>query len=107
MTMPDDELTAHEKQALVNHWLARGKPGLQFGNEDYCFNLQALLHCSDPILVERCRKRTLALRQLLARWNDNHTEVPNESETIEVRPGQPALRPGRPRPGLRPDKGED
>jgi len=107
MTMPDDELTADEKQVLVNHWLARGKPALEFGKDDYVFNLQALLHCSDPIVVEHCRRRTPALPWLLARWNNNHMEVPNESEIIEVRPGQPALRPGRPRPGLRPDKGED
>jgi hypothetical protein len=85
--MPDDELTADEKQALVSHWLARGKPGLEFGKHNYVFNLQALLHCSDPFVVERCRRRTAALRQLLARWNNNHTEVPNESQTTEVRPG--------------------
>ena len=91
MTMPDDELTADEKQALVSHWLARGQPDLEFGKQGCCFNLQALLHSSDPILVERCRRRTAALRQLLARWNNNHVEVPNESETTEVRPGQPAL----------------
>jgi hypothetical protein len=88
MSMTDDELTPNEKQALVNHWLARGKPGLKFGKEGYCFNLQALLHSSDPTLVERCRRRTPALRQLLARWNSNRTEVPNESQTIEVRPGE-------------------
>ena len=91
MTMPNDELTLEEKQALVKHWLARGRPDLAFGKEDYCFNLRALLHSSDPILVESCRRRTPALRQLLARWNDNRTEVPSESETIEVRPRPPAL----------------
>ena len=91
MTMPDDELTADEKQVLVNHWLARGKPGLEFGYDDYCFNLETLLYSGDPILVERCRKRTPELRQTLARWNNNHMEVPNESEIIEVRSGQPTL----------------
>ena len=88
MTMPDDELTADEKQALINHWLARGRPCLKFGEGDYVFHLQALLRCTDPFVVERCRKRTPALRQLLARWNSNNTEVPNESETAEVRPGE-------------------
>ena len=88
MTMPDDELTADEKQALVNHWLARGKPCLKFGNGDYIFNLQAFFQCTDPFVVERCRRRTRPLRHLLARWNNNRTEVSNESETAEVRPGE-------------------
>ena len=68
--MPDDEMTAHEKQALVNHWLARGNPALEFGKDDYVFNLQALLHCSDPIVVEHCRRHTPALRRLLRRSDD-------------------------------------
>jgi hypothetical protein len=86
MTMPDDELTADEKQALVNHWLARGKPCLKCGSGDYIFNLQALFRCTDPFVVERVRRRTRPLRYLLARWNKERTEVPNEGQTAEVRP---------------------
>jgi len=86
--MPDDELTADEKQALISHWLARGRPCLKFRNGNYIFNLEAFLLCTDPIVVEHCRRRARLLRHLLARWNNNRTEVPNESETTEVRPGE-------------------
>ena len=86
--MPDDELTADEKQALINHWLARGRPCLKFGEGDYVFHLQALLRCTDPFVVERCRRRTRPLRYLLARWNKERTEVLNEGQTAEVRPGE-------------------
>jgi len=84
MTMPDDELTTDEKQALLKHWLDRGKPTVTLGQARW-FNLQALLYSSDTYVAQRRRDHTPALRQLLARWNNN-TEVPNEGETIEVRP---------------------
>jgi hypothetical protein len=83
--MPDDELTTDEKQALLKHWLDRGKPTITLGQARW-FNLRALLYSSDTYVAQRRRDHTPALRQLLARWNSNHTEVPNEGETIEVRP---------------------
>ena len=85
MTMPDDELTTDEKQALLKHWLDRGKPTVTLGQAQW-FNLRALLYSTDTYVAQRRRDHTTALRQLLARWNSNHMEVPNEGQTIEVRP---------------------
>jgi hypothetical protein len=82
--MPDDELTTDEKQALLKHWLDRGKPTVTLGQARW-FNLRALLYSTDTYVAQRRRDHTPALRQLLTRWNNN-TEVPNEGETIEVRP---------------------
>ena len=90
MTMPDDELTPEEKQALLQHWLDRGKPTVTLGEARW-FNLKALLYSNDTFIAQKRSDHTPELRQLLARWNDNHTEVPNESETIEVRPAKSAL----------------
>ena len=88
MTMLDDELTPEEKQALLKHWLDRGKPTVILGRARW-FNLQVLLYSTDTYVAQRRRQRTPALRQLLARWNNHQAEVPNE--TIEVRPGQATL----------------
>ena len=90
MTMPNDELTPEEKQALLKHWLDRGRPTVTLGQARW-FNLQALLYSSDTYVAQRRRDHTPALRQILARWNSNKTEVANESQTTEVRPGQPTL----------------
>jgi hypothetical protein len=99
--MTNDELTPDEKQALIKHWLDRGKPVLQFGCGSYILDLRALLQCTDPFVVERLARRTRPLRYLLARWNNDRTEVPDESQTTQVRPGEQTLRPGRPRSSLR------
>lgn len=90
MTMPDDELTPEEKQTLLEHWLDRGKPTVTLGEARW-FNLKALLYSNDTFIAQKRSDHTTALRQLLARWNSNHTEVANESQTTEVRPGQPTL----------------
>lgn len=79
------ELTPEEKALLVKQWTDRGKPTVILGQSQW-FNLEALLHSTDTYLAQKCRDHTPALRQVLARWNNNHTEVPNES--IKVRPGQ-------------------
>ena len=84
------ELTPDEKQALVKHWLARGKPTITLGQSQW-FNLRSIIYSTDTFLAQKRCDHTPELRQLLARWNDNRTEVRNESETTEVRPGQPAL----------------
>jgi hypothetical protein len=83
--MLDGELTPDEKQALLKHWLDRGKPTVTLGQARW-FNLEVLLYSTDTYVAQRRRDRTPALRQLLARWNNNHVEVPNEG--IEVRPGE-------------------
>jgi hypothetical protein len=85
MTMPDDELTPEEKQALLKNWLDRGKPTVTLGQARW-FNLEALLYSTDTYVAECRRDHTPALRQILARWNNNQVEVPNEN--IEVRPGE-------------------
>ena len=81
------ELTPEEKETLVKHWLARGKPTIILDQAQW-FNLEAILYSTDTFLAQKRRDHTPALRQILARWNSNHTEVSNESETTEVRPGQ-------------------
>ena len=84
------ELTTEEKESLVKHWLARGKPTITLGQSQW-FNLRSIVYSTDTFLAQKRCDHTPELRQLLARWNDNRTEVRNESETTEVRPGQPAL----------------
>ena len=86
--MLDGELSPEEKQALLKHWLARGKPTVMLGEARW-FNLKALLYSTDTYVAQCRRRRTPALRQVLARWNNNQAEVANES--IEVRPGEPKL----------------
>jgi len=76
-----------EKQALLKHWLDRGKPTITLGQAHW-FHLEVLLYSTDTYVAQRRRDRTPSLRQLLAHWN-NQAEVPNE--IIEVRPGQPTL----------------
>ncbi|MGB5924579.1 MAG: hypothetical protein WBH01_00575 [Dehalococcoidia bacterium] len=88
MTMPDGELTPEETQALLKHWLDRGKPTVILDQARW-FNLQALLYSTDSFVAQKRRDHTPALRQILARWNNNQAEVPNEN--IEVRPGEPPL----------------
>lgn len=88
MTMPDGELTPEEKQALLKHWLDRGKPTVILGQARW-FNLKALLYSTDNYVTQRRCDHTPALRQVLARWNNNQAEVPDE--TIEVRPRQGTL----------------
>jgi len=85
--MFDGELTPEEKQALLKHWLDRGKPTLTLGQARW-FNLEVMLHSTDSFIAQKRREHTAELRQLLAHWN-NQAEVPNE--IIEVRPGQPTL----------------
>jgi hypothetical protein len=87
-TMPDDELTPEEKKALLKHWLDRGKPTVTLGQARW-FNLEVLLYSNDTYVAQRRRDRTPALRQILARWNNNQAEVPNE--TIKVCPGEPTI----------------
>jgi hypothetical protein len=87
-TMPDGELTSEEKRALLKHWLDRGKPTVILGQARW-FNLEVLLYSTDTYVAQRRRDRTPALRQILARWNNNQAEVPNEG--IEVRPGEPKI----------------
>ncbi len=82
------ELTPEEKELLLKHWTDRDMPVVTLDQSQW-FNLKALLYSTDTYLVQKCRDHTPALRQVLASWNNNHVEVPNE--TIEVRPGQPKL----------------
>jgi hypothetical protein len=84
-TMPDGELTLEEKKALLKHWLDRGKPTVILGQARW-FNLEVLLYSTDTYVAQRRREHTSELRQLLARWNNNQAEVPNEN--TEVRPGE-------------------
>ena len=86
--MLDGELTPEEKQALLQHWLDRGKPTVTQDQARW-FNLKALLYSRDTYVAQRCRDHTPALRQILALWNNNQAEVPNES--IKVRPGDPKI----------------
>jgi hypothetical protein len=86
--MPDDELTPEEKQALLKHWLDRGKPILTLDQARW-FNLEVMLHSTDTFIVQKRSDHTPALRQLLARWTNNQAEVANES--IKVRPGESTL----------------
>ncbi len=86
--MPDDELTPEEKQALLKHWLERGKPTVILDQARW-FNLRALLYSTDSFVAQKRRDHTPALRQTLARWNNNQAEVPNEN--IKVRLGEPTL----------------
>jgi DNA-binding HxlR family transcriptional regulator len=79
------ELTSEEKDLLVKHWTDRGKPTVTLGRSQW-FNLEAMLYSTDNYLAQKRRDHTPALRQILVRWSNNHTEVPNES--IEVRPGE-------------------
>ena len=82
----DGELTPEEKDLLIKHWIDRGKPTVTLGRSQW-FNLEAVLYSTDTYLAQKRRDHTPALRQVLARWNNNHAEVPNESEATEVRPG--------------------
>ena len=84
------ELTPEEKELLIKHWTDKGKPTVTLGQSQW-FNLEAVLYSTDTYLAQKRRDHTPALRQVLASWNNNHAEVPNESETTEVRPGQQAL----------------
>jgi len=84
------ELTAEEKELLVKHWINRGRPTVTLGQSRW-FNLEAVLYSTDTYLAQKRRDHTPALRQVLARWNNNHTEVSNESATTEVCPGQQIL----------------
>jgi hypothetical protein len=86
--MFDGELTLEEKQALLKHWLDRGKPTVILGQARW-FNLEALLYSTDTYVAQRRRDHTPALRQILARWNNNQVEVPDE--TIKVCPGEPTI----------------
>jgi len=79
------ELTPDEKELLVKHWTDRGRPTVILGRSKW-FNLEAVLYSTDTYMAQKCREHTPELRQVLARWNNNHTEVPNES--IKVRPGE-------------------
>jgi len=81
------DLTLQEKQALLNHWLARGKPIITLDHALW-FNLEAILYATDPFLAEKRRQHAPELRRLLNDWN-NKAEVQNEA--TEVRPRQPAL----------------
>ena len=85
--MFDEELKPEEKQALLKHWLARGKPTVTLGQARW-FNLKVLLYSTDTYVAQWRRDRTPALRQLLAHWN-NQAEALNEA--IEVRPGEPKI----------------
>ena len=87
-TMPDDELTPEEKQALLQHWLAEGKPTITLGEARW-FNLQAMLYSTDSFIAQKRRDHTPALRQVLAEWNNNQAEVSNEA--TQVRPAEPTL----------------
>ena len=89
-TIPDGELTPDEKQALVKHWHERGEPTLIMGRTQW-FNVEAMLNSRDPYAVQDCRDHAAALRQTLARWNNDHKEVADETKPAEVRPRQPAL----------------
>jgi hypothetical protein len=84
------ELTPEEKELLVKHWTDRGKPTVALDGSQW-FNLEAVLYSTDTYLAQKRRDHTPALRQVLAGWSNNHTEVPNESEATEVRTGQPTL----------------
>jgi hypothetical protein len=86
--MPDGELTPEEKQALLQHWLDRGKPTVTFGQARW-FDLKVLLHSTDTYVAQKRREHTPELRQILARWNNNQAEVRNAA--IEVCPGQSTL----------------
>jgi hypothetical protein len=86
--MPDGELTPEEKQALLQHWLDRGRPTVTLGEARW-FNLQALLYSTDTYVAQTRSDNTPALRQILAQWTNNQAEVPNE--TIEVRPAESTL----------------
>jgi hypothetical protein len=88
MTTPDGELTPEEKQALLQHWLDRGKPTVILDQARW-FNLQALLYSSDSYVTQKRHDHTPALRQILAQRNNNQAEVRNE--TIEVRPTESTL----------------
>jgi len=88
MTTPDDELTPEEKQALLKHWLDRGRPTLTLHQARW-FNLEGMLHSTDTFIAQKRRDHTPELRQALARWNNNQAEVPDE--TIKVRPREPTL----------------
>jgi len=79
------ELTPEEKALLVRHWTGTGMPPVTLG-QSLWFDLKALLYSTDTYLAQKCREHTPALRQILARWNNNHVEVPNE--IIKVRPGE-------------------
>ena len=74
------ELTPEEKELLVKHWIDRGKPTVTLGQAKW-FNLEAVLYSTDTYLAQKRRDHTPALRQVLARWNNNHAEVSNESAT--------------------------
>jgi hypothetical protein len=84
---PDNgDLTLEEKEALLKHWLARGKPTIALGKSQW-FNLEAILYSADTYVAQERHNHIPELRQILARWNDNHTEAAHENETTEVRPG--------------------
>ncbi len=97
------ELTPEEKELLVEQWNDRGQPAVSLGQSQW-FNLKALLYSSDTYVAQQRHDHTPALRQILARWNNNHMEVPNE--TTEVRSGESKVYPGRPCPGLRIGEGQ-
>jgi len=73
---------------LLEHWLDRGKPTVTLGEARW-FNLKALLYSNDTFIAQKRSDHTPALRQILAQWNNNQVEVPNEA--TKVRPGQPTL----------------
>jgi hypothetical protein len=74
----------------VKHWIDRDRPVVTLGQAQW-FNLEAMLYSTDNYLAQKRHDYTPALRQILARWNNNRTEVPNEGEITEVRPGQQTL----------------
>jgi AraC-like DNA-binding protein len=89
------ELTPEEKDALMERWQDRGQPPVTLGQAQW-FNLQALLCSADPFLAGKCRHHAPELRQLLARWSNNHAEPASpklevSNEGIEARPGNPKL----------------
>jgi hypothetical protein len=88
MAMRDGELTPEEKQALLQHWLDRGRPTVTLGEARW-FNLQALLYSTDTYVAQTRSDNTAALRQILVQWNNNQAEVRNAA--IEVRPRQSTL----------------
>jgi DNA-binding HxlR family transcriptional regulator len=79
------ELTPEEKELLIKRWNDRGQPAVSLGRSHW-FNLKGLLYSSDTYVAQQRHVHTPALRQILARWNNNHVEVPNEA--TEVRPGE-------------------
>ena len=81
------DLTPEEKELLVKQWNDRGQPPVSLGRSHW-FNLKGLLYSSDTYVAQQRHVHTPALRQILARWNNNHLEVPNESEATEVRPAE-------------------